>query len=299
MTTRSSEEIEMEVEATRGDLDRTVEALKEKMTPGQFIDELSNSLKGTGAADMFSNLGAQVRDNPMPLLLIGAGMAWMMMGKGGGQRRFDAGYMESDGVGYGASAYRPSDFGSGAERRSFADGEAGGPGLKEKVSDIASHASEAAHRAAAAAAGVKHRVTGAAGQARQSAEALRGQAARAGQTVQRTFLDTMEQEPLIVGALGLAVGAAIGAALPSTSVENRTLGRARDKLVETGKAKAQEVVEGAKDAAEAAYQTVREEAEHQGLTGQPEGGSLVDKAQNVVRAGVEAAKDKMSEGRTH
>ena len=38
--TKTSAEIELEVEATRGNLDRTVEALKGKMSPGQLVDEV-------------------------------------------------------------------------------------------------------------------------------------------------------------------------------------------------------------------------------------------------------------------
>ncbi len=83
--TRSSAEIEREVEQTRGEIDRTVEALKDKMTPGQLIDELTQSLKGTGAADMVGTLGAQVKENPLALAMVGAGMAWLMIGKGSSQ----------------------------------------------------------------------------------------------------------------------------------------------------------------------------------------------------------------------
>ncbi|MDO9245098.1 MAG: DUF3618 domain-containing protein, partial [Phenylobacterium sp.] len=83
--TRSSAEIEREVEQTRGEIDRTVEALKDKMTPGQLIDELTQSLKGTGATDMVGTLGAQVKENPLALAMVGAGMAWLMIGKGSSQ----------------------------------------------------------------------------------------------------------------------------------------------------------------------------------------------------------------------
>ena len=77
--TKTSAEIELEVEATRGNLDRTVEALKGKMSPGQLVDEVS-TLMGSGGRQVLSRLGEQARENPMPLAVMGVGLAWLMMG---------------------------------------------------------------------------------------------------------------------------------------------------------------------------------------------------------------------------
>jgi hypothetical protein len=42
----------------------------------------------------------------------------------------------------------------------------------------------------------------------------------------------LEEQPLVFGALAVAVGALIGAALPTTEVENRTVGQVRDRTLE-------------------------------------------------------------------
>ena len=42
----------------------------------------------------------------------------------------------------------------------------------------------------------------------------------------------MEEQPLVFGAIAVAVGALIGAALPTTEVENRTVGQVRDRTLE-------------------------------------------------------------------
>ena len=44
----------------------------------------------------------------------------------------------------------------------------------------------------------------------------------------RLIADTFEQQPLLLGAIGLAVGAGIAAALPGTAAENRLMGDTSD-----------------------------------------------------------------------
>lgn len=289
---RSSEDIEREVEAAREDLDSTVEALKSKMSPGQLLDEITRSLKGTGAENMVHNLGAQVRDNPLAIAMIGAGMAWLMMGKGVSHGPDGSAEMSgSTGVTEDLSDY-PLD-----ERMASGEMHSGG-GLKEKAQGLAQGARDMASRAGEAASHAREGVMGAAGAVKHGAQHLGGEAAHAGQRIQRTFMDTLEREPLIIGALGLAVGAAVGASLPPTRLEDRTFGKARDKVLEKGREAAEEGLAVAKDAAEAAYQGVAEEARSQGLGGE-DGGTLADKAETVIRAGVDAAKGKIDEGRAH
>ena len=49
------------------------------------------------------------------------------------------------------------------------------------------------------------------------------------------FNMTLEEQPLVLGAIGIAVGAAIGALLPWTKQEDRLMGEVSDKTVEKGK----------------------------------------------------------------
>jgi hypothetical protein len=61
-----------------------------------------------------------------------------------------------------------------------------------------------------------------------AAQSARSQARRAGEG----FNDLLYEQPLLVGALGVAVGALIGAALPTTETEDRALGDTRDRLMQ-------------------------------------------------------------------
>lgn len=79
---RSAAEIEQDVERTRAGLARTLDELRDRLSPGQVLDQIAVWAKGSGGAEFARNLGNQVRDNPLPVLLIGAGIGWMMMGGG-------------------------------------------------------------------------------------------------------------------------------------------------------------------------------------------------------------------------
>ncbi|KQW67005.1 hypothetical protein ASE17_19705 [Phenylobacterium sp. Root77] len=266
--TRPSEDIEREVETARNDLDRTVEALKDKMTPGQLIDEISRSFKGSGAGDMMGTLGGQVRENPMAIAMIGAGMAWLMMGKSDqASNNESAGtYPANGGLGLASTSEE------GSSNHGFSDA-----------------AGRVAEKAGEAASGLKEAVSGAAEHATQGLHDLGKQAGSAGRRAARSFEDVLQQEPLIVGALGLAVGVAIGAALPPTAVEDRAFGAARDKLAHAGGEKLAAAAQGLRASGEAAIEAVKSEADQQGLSGGDR--SLVEKAEAVIRSGVEAAKD--------
>jgi hypothetical protein len=281
--TKTAADVEREVEASRSDLDRTVEALKDKMTPGQLFDEASRAMGGAGQ-QVLSKFVEQAKENPMPLAVMGLGLAWLMSSSGKKGASGGGAYRS----GYGPGNY-PESF---DEPRSFASDGAGG-GLADKAHALSDKASDAVS-------GAKDRlssVKGAAGEsARRAAETV-GSAAGAvmdkagayGHQAQQTFSQVLESEPLLIGAVGLLVGAAIGAALPSTEIEDRTVGPMRDKLLQKGKGAAQEGLQQAGEVAQAAYGSVKEE-----LT-KPSDGDVepADRAREVVRNAVQAGREQM------
>jgi hypothetical protein len=74
--------------------------------------------------------------------------------------------------------------------------------------------------------------------------------------VREGFNSLLSEQPLLLGALGIAVGAAIGAALPSTEQEDRLFGSARDKALSEVKQRGTETYEQVRDK----VNTVGEEA---------------------------------------
>ena len=82
MTDRTAAELEVDAEAARAQVTSTAESIRSKMSPGQLIDEFSGIFTGGDGAATLTNLKGQIRDNPLPLTLIGAGLAWLMLGTG-------------------------------------------------------------------------------------------------------------------------------------------------------------------------------------------------------------------------
>jgi hypothetical protein len=74
--TRLSEQLEHEAETARANLTADLDELRHRITPGQIVDEAVDFAPDTPVAEFARNLLRDLRENPLPLLLIGAGIAW-------------------------------------------------------------------------------------------------------------------------------------------------------------------------------------------------------------------------------
>lgn len=282
--TRSSEDIEREVETTRGSLDRTLEALKERMTPGQLVDEVMDAMGGP-VQEMASNLGRRVRANPLPLALIGAGVAWLVFSRGHSAERrswrssddydFEPDYAGAPQSGYLGMDYDPNTVGQ----------EGDGDGRIERVKNAARGGADRARQAMSSArSAVSDRADDARQRAGQLADTARQRASEYGSRAREIYEDA---DPLLIGAIGVAVGAAIGASIPATPLERRYVGPLRDRAWEEGRVRGRQAMDKAKQVAQATVDSVRDEAHRQGVTNLA---GLVDKAEQVARAGVDTVK---------
>ena len=73
-----TDKIEQDINRSRHALNDTIEQLGGKLSPGQIVDEAVGLIQGQ-FGQLGSNLGRQVRDNPIPLLLIGAGIGMLVL----------------------------------------------------------------------------------------------------------------------------------------------------------------------------------------------------------------------------
>jgi hypothetical protein len=64
--------------------------------------------------------------------------------------------------------------------------------------------------------------------------------------ISHEFHHLLDDNPIALGAMGVAVGALIGAVLPSTDVEDAHLGRIRDQLVDRAREQVREVADPAR-----------------------------------------------------
>ena len=109
------------------------------------------------------------------------------------------------------------------------------------------------------------------------------------------FSDLFERHPLVLGGLGLAIGAAIAYSFRPTATEARMLGETSDRFRRRARAMAEEQFERARTLAERAYAAASDEAREQGISA--EGGreaatELGRKARAVADRAQEAAREK-------
>ncbi|RUW03450.1 MULTISPECIES: DUF3618 domain-containing protein [unclassified Mesorhizobium] len=282
MSDKSAAELEREAEATRARVVATAESIRGKMTPGQLFDEFTGIFNGGAGSDMLHNLKAQVRDNPLPLTVIGAGLAWLMLGSGASAATAATGYAtrrgsdRHDGTSTAGTGTMTSD--TYASVGDMASGAAG------TVSGMASSAAGTMSDMASSAAGsVSGMASGAAETLTNSATATADMATRATRSAQQL----MEDQPLAVAAVGLAIGAAIGAMLPHTQLEDERLGGYREQLRERAEDALEKGVDQVKQVAAEAYQAASDEAGRQASSE----GTLADKVSDVVKSAADKADE--------
>lgn len=74
---KSSAELEREVNAQRNRVEARIGEIKDRLSPGQLIDEVLSYTKD-GGNKFASNLGQQITANPLPAALVGVGLAWLI-----------------------------------------------------------------------------------------------------------------------------------------------------------------------------------------------------------------------------
>ncbi len=176
-------------------------------------------------------------------------------GRTGFEANSDRGY---SGEGHEAGSDDGSERPGLAERASAAAGWAG-----DRVGSLSHAGKDAFKQARQTSSGAYRGASGYAGDAYRGASHYAGDAYSG---LQRGVSDLLEREPLIIGAIGLAVGAAIGAALPRTEIEDRAIGEGAQQAKDQAKHLAEEQLDRAKDAAQKAYQAARDEAGSQFAT---------------------------------
>ena len=87
---RHSEQLERETEAARRELAASLERLRARLTPAQIVYEVNDYVRETPVAEFGRNLVRDIRESPLPVLVIFAGMAWAIAASMLAQRRVAA-----------------------------------------------------------------------------------------------------------------------------------------------------------------------------------------------------------------
>ncbi|MFB2602492.1 DUF3618 domain-containing protein, partial [Rhizobium phaseoli] len=75
---KTSLELQREIDQDRQRLGERINAIKERMSPGQLVDEVIAYAKNSGGSEFVGNLGRALKENPLPVALMGVSLAWLM-----------------------------------------------------------------------------------------------------------------------------------------------------------------------------------------------------------------------------
>lgn len=261
-TTDEPEQIKAQIEETRAQMGETIDAIQEKLSFSNISEQVSEQINSAvetakdavydatiGKAGKFmTNFSNELskttvvqtaRENPFPFLLIGLGVGLLAYNGFGGKRR------STKGNG-GSSKYLPSQLPGKATLKS----------AQEKIGGVAGSVSGAASSAygtvSNAASTAIDGVTSAAGTAREKVGEIGTQA-------REQYDYYIEENPLAVGAVALALGAAVGFSIPSTQYEGNLMGEARHNLLQKAQDTAGELVDKVKHVAGEAQKTIGNE----------------------------------------
>ena len=244
------------------------------------MTHFSSSGDTSGRRDFIDELNEAIRQNPVPAALIGAGLLWMFMGGakntvlGGASRSLFRGLAEGAQQTGAAASRGAREVGArvadGASAIAETAGEAGSQAA-DAVRNAAGAWSDAASQTASQATQMAQTAYDAAGNMiGPSDHSMSRQRPAAYQGLQQTLAEMFDKQPLLLGAVGIAVGAGIAASLPASNVENRLMGDTADSL----KDKAQELWDETARRAESMAAKGLEEAKAQGLTPEAAGQAL-------------------------
>lgn len=313
--------LEKEAAQVRNRLGHNIEELGDRLSPGDLVDQ-ALGFAGEHGGEFGRNLGRQMKNNPLPLLLTGIGMTWLLASSNRPpQPRYESDYDYDPDYAYDTDPSYPYSARTGQRHRvgttAYTDGADDGDSLgdkadqakqtaKSKLGDAKSKIGDARDKLSSSAQSAKAKIKGKAGaagstmsdqadaagsamgDARHAVQAkgrdayyatrsgARGAyaATRSGaETVSDTFTRMLEEQPLAVGALGVALGAALGGLLPRTRQEDEFMGDTRDQLVEKGKSMAADTYEDARDNVEQKARDVESALKEDGKSGSPRSGA--------------------------
>ena len=327
-----SEEIMAEIAETRANMDETLDQLSERLQPRHILDDIldyfrSHRSSGSGegrrrirrvasktaghvkdtaghvkdqvkekASDAGHFAFEQVKQHPLPAVLIGAGIAMLLMERNRGTEYdeiYDRKEATADDLESGFADMEDPEFADGVGPESYAlpqhyTGDSDSDGTMSKIKN---KSSELKQKAGEKLQDMKQRTT-------EKTAALRRRASERGAQLKEkarhgyeqgyeSFKHTAEERPLAVGLGFLAIGVVAGMLLPSTRKEDELVGPTRDRLVHRSREVAEEAVDRGKQVARTAYDVAAREAREQGLT--PE--ALKEKAKSVASEVKEATRD--------
>jgi ElaB/YqjD/DUF883 family membrane-anchored ribosome-binding protein len=266
----STTAIRAEIDRTRERLGETVEALGAQLNPSHLKQRVKDSVREAtiGKVQQMAHktrerinetgrgLAQTIRDNPLPAAMAAAGIGWLLLSSRdqGARGRFGNG--KPDGPAIADDSFETSGITAGL--RNVAEDVSGmAHGLTQKAQDPTQRVVEKAKETG-------DRVV-------DRADAARQRLTEQARTTARRVEHRYEENPMGLGAMALALGLAIGLAVPATRKEAALIGDARDKLMDKAREQVAETTGKVENIVERAIpevqSVVRDAAREEGLTG--------------------------------
>ncbi|MFL5770585.1 MAG: DUF3618 domain-containing protein [Chloroflexota bacterium] len=254
-------ELVEDIEVTRVELVETADELGRRLDPGNLMENAKQTARdatvgkveamATQAGDMVSEAGMQVRDtgtgvietmrrNPIPTALAGIGIAWLWMSRNSTPRRpmrYAGGYDWNDRWSrdrYATGRYATARYGGdGGFGRTASDAfDAAGERASDAVDAAGRSMRRVSRSASDAADSVGRRAEDVVGDARRTLDDVGPNVQSAAEDASDTARRVLEENPLAAGAIALAVGTAVGLAMPATRVEQELMGDAGSRVID-------------------------------------------------------------------
>jgi ElaB/YqjD/DUF883 family membrane-anchored ribosome-binding protein len=271
---RSAEELERDLKRIRSQMDHTLNLIEDRLSPHRLIDRALDHLHG-GPGLFASNLGRTIRRHPVPTAMFAAGLAWLLLAergdkierpyrRSGGDR---APYHLREASSLSGTSPPPQSHFEGEENMSGNWDQSRGNrrGLQDRFSSTLEDTRDRIGQVGSIA---QHQVD----------------RARTG------FEQMLEDQPLVLGAVAIALGAVLGATLPTTRIENRYLGPSRDNLQDRVGEYARDQWERAKSVVSSAGTAAVEQAEKEGIMPSAVAEQVKGSARRVADAATSAAQ---------
>jgi gas vesicle protein len=299
-TDRSSAEIQTEIRQTRGRMDATLDELGNRLTARSIFTSAldwwdSGNQGSTAARNAVKTIYHQAKEHPMPALLIGSGIAWLVSETMSGEdeeagtiTRYRKGPVPEDAyeihqeTGVMDKVRESTREGVESARGSIESMRESAHGQTSRITEKVQHAGEAISQQA-------HDVVD---RSKSAVSKWKEDVKEGYQSGSERFSQTCEEHPLAVGVAFAALGALAGLAIPRTRQEDELMGEQSDHLVEETREKAGDLLESGKSVGSRVIEAVKHEAEEQGLTGQSlarQISDLGDKGSHVIQKAKEEA----------
>jgi hypothetical protein len=257
---------------TRTEMDRTLDELGERLDPRNLVDDVIDFFRSEAPSRQEARralgsagrrLATTVRSHPIPSLLVGAGLGWLLLEQGAGAAALDEDD-RSDGV--------------GEKLAGVADA------IGDKTSKTLHSATGAAREVGERARATGERVAGA---ARRGAAGARESLRHGYDQARQRAVEALDDYPLGAAAGALACGILAGLVIPPTRLEDRVLGEAADAAKRRMRSRGEKIIEKGTQAVASAMAVASEEAERQDLAS----GDTAEKAKAVAAKALDAAMD--------